>query len=472
MVFSSLLFLFRFLPIILLLYYIVPKGLKNSVLFFGSLVFYGWGEPVYIGLMLFSTIVDYIHGRIVDDCRNKDNNTGAGLAVLSSVIINLSLLGFFKYSDFIIGIINQVMPLSIPKPGIGLPIGISFYTFQTMSYTIDIYRGQAKAQKNIISFGAYVAMFPQLIAGPIVQYKTIAKELFSRKETIKDTADGIHLFLAGLGKKVLLANNIGLLWDTVKGMPRDEMSVFLGWLGIFAFTFQIYFDFSGYSDMAAGLGKMFGFQFPQNFNYPYMSKSVTEFWRRWHITLGTWFREYVYIPLGGNKKGRFIQFRNIVIVWMLTGIWHGASWNFLVWGLYYGILLIIEKLFLLERLKKYPAWLSHFYTMLTVVIGWSLFAFDSLKGGFGYISILAGAGGLPFINSRSIYLLYNYMLLFLVLAAGCTSWPKTLAGRFLNKPKNQAAATGVEVCFYTALFLLSVAYLVDATYNPFLYFRF
>lgn len=472
MVFSSLLFLFWFLPVVLLLYYIMPKQLKNLVLFTASLIFYAWGEPVYVILMLFSTIVDYIHGRIVDYCRMNGRNRLAGMAVFTSVIINLMLLGVFKYSDFFIDILNKGLSLSIDRPNLPLPIGISFYTFQTMSYTIDVYRREAKVQKNIISFGAYVAMFPQLIAGPIVQYKTIADELFFRRGTVKDTADGVRLFLTGLGKKVLFANNIGLLWDSIKALPEGEMSVLLSWTGILSYTFQIYFDFSGYSDMACGLGKMFGFSFPQNFNYPYMAKSITDFWRRWHITLGTWFREYVYIPLGGNRRGRVKQLRNITIVWILTGIWHGASFHFLVWGVYYGMLLIIEKLFLLDKLKKWPGWTSRFYTMFFVIIGWVIFAFDSLSQGIGYLGLLFGAGEIPFVNRQFIYSFYNYIILFLFLIAGCTSYPRIWIQDCFQKMKNRPFWIVLENCFYIIIFLLSIAYLVDATYNPFLYFRF
>ena len=334
MVFSSLLFLFRFFPIVLVLYFLAPRKLKNAVLFFSSLVFYAWGEPVYVVLMLFSTVVDYTHGMLVDKLMKQGKERKARWVVASSMTINLLLLGFFKYADFLIGSINGVLGTGIPLLKLALPIGISFYTFQTMSYTVDIYRGEAKVQRNIISFGAYVALFPQLIAGPIVRYQTIAEELQERKETSSDFSEGINRFLLGLGKKVLLANNIGMLWDSISAMGGQELSVATAWLGILAYSFQIYFDFSGYSDMAIGLGRMFGFHFPENFNYPYISKSITEFWRRWHISLGTWFREYVYIPLGGNRKGRLCQIRNLAIVWLLTGIWHGASWNFVVWGIY------------------------------------------------------------------------------------------------------------------------------------------
>ena len=397
MVFSSLLFLFRFLPIVLILYFLFPKKARNAVLFFSSLVFYAWGEPVYISLMLFSTIVDYIHGRMVESYKRRGEEKKAKLVVLSSVIINLSLLCTFKYL--------KIFPL---------PIGISFYTFQTMSYTIDVYRGDAKVQKNLLSFGAYVAMFPQLIAGPIVQYKTIAQQLEKRKETVEDFSLGIRYFIIGLGKKVLYANNIGLLWEEISQKTAGEIPVVMAWIGIIAYALQIYFDFSGYSDMAVGLGKMFGFHFSMNFNYPYRSKSITEFWRRWHISLGTWFKEYVYIPLGGNRKGLLKQIRNIAIVWLLTGVWHGASLNFLLWGIFYGILLIIEKMFLLKWLEKAPNWIGHFYASLMILCGWVLFAFEDMQKGWQYFKILFLGNFSGFINQETIYLFLNYSVLLIL----------------------------------------------------------
>ena len=320
MVFSSILFLFRFLPIMLVLYFVSPKKLRNLMLFIGSLIFYAWGEPVYVVLMLFSTVVDYTHGMLVEKFKNQNKDTKAKLVVASSMIINLALLCVFKYADFVVININNIFDLNIKLLNLPLPIGISFYTFQTMSYTVDVYRGQAKAQKNIITFGSYVALFPQLIAGPIVQYKTVAKQLNERHESFDRFSYGIERFVTGLGKKVLFANNIGMLFDMISAMSVTELPVLTAWLGALAFTFQIYFDFSGYSDMAIGLGHMFGFKFLENFEHPYESRSITEFWRRWHISLGTWFREYVYIPLGGNRSGKFKQIRNIIIVWALTGI--------------------------------------------------------------------------------------------------------------------------------------------------------
>lgn len=455
MVFSSLLFLFRFLPIVLVLYFLLPKKARNTVLFFSSLIFYAWGEPIYISLMLFSTIVDYVHGRIVDSYKRKGEDKKAKLAVLSSVFINLGLLCTFKYLKIF-----------------SLPIGISFYTFQTMSYTIDIYRGDAKVQKNLLSFGAYVSMFPQLIAGPIVQYKTIAKELESRKENISDFSLGIHYFVIGLGKKVLYANNIGILWEQISNKAVGEIPVLMAWMGIMAYALQIYFDFSGYSDMAVGLGKMFGFHFPMNFNYPYCSKSITEFWRRWHISLGTWFKEYVYIPLGGNRKGLLKQVRNIAIVWLLTGIWHGASLNFLLWGVFYGILLIIEKMFLLKWLQKFPDWIGHLYACLMILCGWVLFAFEDMHRGWQYFKILFFGNFSGMINEETIYLFLNYGVLFLLAGLASVGFFQKIQKNAKETEKLETGKYIIQNIGYIGILLAAVAYLVDSSYNPFLYFRF
>ena len=373
MVFSSLLFLFWFLPIVLAAYYILPKRCHNLVLFLASLVFYAWGEPVYVVLILFSTLVDYCTGRMAGYCREKGYKKGAVLAVVISAVVNLALLGFFKYGDFFLQNLHRFTGLAVPRLGLALPIGISFYTFQTMSYTIDVYRGEAPVQKNLITFGAYVSLFPQLIAGPIIRYKDVAEQLKKRKESLPLFCQGLVRFMVGLGKKVLIANQIGMLWDEVAALDASSLTTATAWLGVLAFTLQIYFDFSGYSDMAIGLGAMFGFHFPENFNYPYESKSITEFWRRWHISLGTWFREYVYIPLGGNRKGMGRQMVNLAVVWFLTGLWHGAFGNFILWGLYYGVFLVLEKLMWQRVLKKIPAWLGHLYTMFFVMVGWSIF---------------------------------------------------------------------------------------------------
>lgn len=469
MVFSSLLFMFRFLPIVLILYFLAPKKLKNGILFLASLVFYAWGEPVYVLLMLFSTVVDYFHGYMTARFKEQGKMGLAKLMVLFSMIVNLGLLGFFKYSDFLIGNVNQLFGTALPYLNLALPIGISFYTFQTMSYTIDIYRGDAPVQKNIISFGAYVALFPQLIAGPIVRYSTIAEQLNHRRESVDGFSDGIMRFTAGLGKKVLLANNIGLLWELIRDMPLDGLPVLTAWLGALAFAFQIYFDFSGYSDMAIGLGRMFGFHFLENFNYPYESKSITEFWRRWHISLGTWFREYVYIPLGGNRKGMAKQIRNIMAVWLLTGFWHGASWNFVLWGLYFGIILMAEKMFLLRILNRLPAWLQRVYTLVLVLVSWVIFAHDSVMQGLSYLKVMFGMGNTAFMNQETMYLLINYGIMLVLLMLAATHFPKKWAELMLKKPELREISA---VCFVLAVLLISTAYLVDASYNPFLYFRF
>lgn len=476
MIFSSILFLFRFLPLVLLLYFISPRKLRNGILFLVSLVFYAWGEPVYVVLMLFSTLVDYTHGLLVERFVKEGRRNRAKWVVASAMIVNLSLLGVFKYADFVIESINAVFHTAIPLLQLGLPVGISFYTFQTMSYTIDVYRGEAKAQRNIIDFGAYVALFPQLIAGPIVQYKTIADQLKHRRESMDSFAYGALRFVIGLGKKVLLANNIGLLWDTISNIPSTQLTVLAAWLGAAAFAFQIYFDFSGYSDMAIGLGKMFGFTFLENFNYPYESKSITEFWRRWHISLGSWFREYVYIPLGGNRKGLANQLRNILIVWLLTGLWHGASWNFIAWGGYFAVLLVLEKLFLYQWLQKLPGWIGHVYTMFFVLISWVIFAFDRFSQGIYYIKTMFGFGAAGFSNNETLYLLTSYYVILLILVVSCTSIPKRYAiklSSYLNQQKAGVVVNAlVKNIYLIVVFVLVVAFLVDASYNPFLYFRF
>ncbi len=471
MVFSSLLFLFRFLPMVLLLYFIIPKKFRNALLFIASLIFYAWGEPIYVTLMLFSTIVDYTHGMLVDYYKKKNNMRAARIAVASSMIINLSLLGFFKYSDFLITNVNTIFGTEIGLLNLALPIGISFYTFQTMSYTIDVYRGDADVQKNIISFGAYVALFPQLIAGPIVQFKTIAEQLDHRRENFDDFASGVSRFMTGLGKKVLLANNAGIIWDTVLAYDLDTLPVLTAWIGILAYSFQIYFDFSGYSDMAIGLGRMLGFKFLENFNYPYISKSITEFWRRWHISLGTWFRDYVYIPLGGNRKGPAKHIRNICIVWLLTGIWHGANWNFIIWGVYFGILLLIEKFFLAKILNKLPTAVSHIYTLFLVVISWAIFAIEDMSKLGKYLGAMFGAGG-SLADTNSLYLLISNAILFIILAFASTPAPKAIADKLITKLGERPSNAIVKNAFFAVILLLSTAYIVDASYNPFLYFRF
>lgn len=391
MVFSSLVFLFYFLPIVLILYFVVKSKYRNLVLLLASLFFYAWGEPQYIWIMLFSTVLDFSSGLGIDWGKRHNKKHISRMFLLLSIVGNLSLLFFFKYSNFLISNINAVSGLGLNLLNISLPIGISFYTFQTMSYSIDVYRGETKVQKNILNFATYVTLFPQLIAGPIVRYQTVAEEIDGRHESVNKVASGIKRFILGLGKKVLLANNIGLVWK-MYSEGKVSMSVLGSWLAILAFALQIYFDFSGYSDMAIGLGRLFGFTFLENFDYPYMSKSITEFWRRWHISLGTWFKEYVYIPLGGNRGSLAHQIRNILIVWLLTGLWHGPSWNFVLWGLMFALLLIIEKQFLLNYLEKMPSLLGHVYTLSFVLVSWALFAFDSFGQSAEYLRCMFGLG--------------------------------------------------------------------------------
>ena len=466
MVFSSIPFLFFFLPIVMILYFIVPRRFKNFVLLACSLVFYAWGEPVYITIMLFSTVFDYVNGLLLERFDAKPRARKAVL--ITSVVGNLAILMFFKYSDFFISNLNAAANLDIGLLGLALPIGISFYTFQTMSYTIDVYRRTAPVQRNIIAFGAYVTLFPQLIAGPIVRYNTIADQLNVRQETFEMFFDGMVRFCVGLGKKVLLANTIGALWSEISAVPAGELSALSAWLGIVAFSLQIYFDFSGYSDMAIGLGKMFGFTFCENFNYPYISKSITEFWRRWHISLGTWFREYVYIPLGGNRKGAVMTYINIFVVWFLTGFWHGASWNFAVWGLYFAVILILEKAFLLKVLEKVPAIFSHIYAILLILFGWVIFSFDSLGSGIAYFQSMFGLGTGGAADDLFLYNIRSYGPVLLLGIAACIPLWKGLADKYLLHGKRYILAGALAL----GVLALCTIYLVDSSYNPFLYFRF
>lgn len=465
MVFSSLTFIFLFLPFIFLVYFSAPRKWKNAILFIFSLLFYAWGEPIYIFLLIFSTVIDFFLGLYI----NKHRDTyKAKLGIITSIVISILVLSVFKYSSFLVQNINDVFGTSFIDPDLPLPIGISFYTFQTMSYIIDVYRGNVKVQRNIISFGAYVAMFPQLVAGPIVRYATIEEQLRERVHTVDLFAEGVQRFSIGLAKKVLLANNIGYIWAEIEATNGNEMSVALAWLGIIAFAFQIYFDFSGYSDMAIGLGLMLGFRFLENFNYPYISRSITEFWRRWHISLGSWFREYVYIPLGGNKKGLPRQIVNILIVWSLTGIWHGASWNFLMWGLYFGTLLMIEKLVLLRWLER-SRLLSRCYVIIAVLIGWVLFAFDDLHEGLEYMSYLFGFADIPLVNGAFMYFISTNWLLLIILIIASTPIIPYVKEKWQSHEKLKQ---GITLVIIFALFIGAVAYLVDSAYNPFLYFRF
>ena len=468
MVFSSILFLFYYLPFVLIIYFISPRKYRNLVLFLSSLLFYSWGEPRYIWIMLFSTVVDYTCGKRVHFYKNKNHISKAKLWLGLSIFTNLGLLAFFKYSDFLIANVNNLFNTTIPLLGLALPIGISFYTFQTMSYTIDVFRGETKVQNSIISFGTYVTLFPQLIAGPIVRYQTVADEIDNRVETFDLFGEGVKRFILGMGKKVLLANSIGQIWANISAGDISTLPTLTAWIGILAFAFQIYFDFSGYSDMAIGLGKMFGFNFLENFNYPYMSRSITEFWRRWHISLGTWFKEYLYIPLGGNRVSKLMNIRNILIVWMLTGIWHGASWNFALWGLYFGVILIIEKFILKEYLEKLPSFFRRIYTLSLIIISWVIFAFDSFSDGFDYIKVLFNSNGGGLYNGNSLYLLYTNIILFIILVLASTNIPKRLWEKVNLKFKGLI----IENIYLLFILILSIAYLVDQSYNPFLYFRF
>ncbi len=447
------------------LYYITPRRFRNLTLFIVDLVFYAWGEPWLVILMLFSILLNYTSGILIGI--NREKKGLARFIFILSVILNLGLLGFFKYAGFIGETLNMVMPfLNIPILEIALPIGISFYTFQTMSYTIDVYKNTVKVQKNIITFGTYVSLFPQLIAGPIVRYEDVAEQLMHRKETLQGFTDGVKLFLIGLSKKVLLANEMGNLWDAVR--ESGTQSGALGsWVGIIAYTFQIYFDFCGYSEMAMGLGKMFGFDFLKNFDYPYISKSITEFWRRWHISLGTWFREYVYIPLGGNRKGLYRQIINIAVVWFLTGLWHGASWNFILWGLYFGVLLMIEKLFMLKVLKKAPAIISHIYSIIIILFGWVLFYFENLNEMGIFLARMFGSDGFMMSGDISVKII-SYIPLLIVSAI--TSTP--LISKLYHKIKSKPILYVIDNAGCVLALLLCTAALVSSDYNPFLYYKF
>ena len=474
MLFSSLEFLFLFMLVTVPLYFLCPLRWRNVVLLAVSLIFYGWGEPIYMFLMMFTIAVDYVFGMLVekysDDARKKK------LMLILAIVINLGILGFFKYADFVINNIRLIPGLDFIKPmGLGLPIGISFYTFQALSYVIDIYRADAKAQKNIVNFGAYVTLFPQLIAGPIVRYKDVDDQLTCREHSIALAASGVRTFIAGLCKKVLLANVAGELWRSYSMLPEEELSVLGAWFGIICYSFQLYFDFSGYSDMAIGLGKIFGFRFLENFDYPYIAKSITDFWRRWHISLSSWFREYVYIPLGGNRCGVARTYINLFTVWLLTGIWHGANWNFILWGVYYAVLLIIEKAFLGKLIGKLPAVFGHIYALFFIIIGWLIFVFDAseahltLGEGIRYLGTMFGAGGAPIITSADVWdFVRSGVLMFVMVFAALPVGRRAFWNAYeKHKWVHYASSVGCVVMLFVC-----IAYLVDSTFNPFLYFRF
>lgn len=466
MVFSSTIFLCVYLPLVLLGYYICPKKGKNLFLLIVSLIFYAWGEPKYVFLMIFSILVNYVFGLLMD--KHRENKKRLKLLLVISVIIDLGLLSVFKYTDFIITNINSVFGAGFDLLNIALPIGISFYTFQAMSYTIDVYRDDVRVQRNLIDFGMYITMFPQLIAGPIVRYSDVQDQLAERSVTTAGFSEGIMRFVVGLGKKVLLANQMGAVWTQIYALGGD-ISALMAWTGAAAYTFQIYFDFSGYSDMAIGLGRMFGFKFPENFRYPYESVSITDFWRRWHITLSTWFKEYLYIPLGGNRRGLARQALNLLIVWTLTGFWHGAGWNFVMWGLYYFVILFIEKLFLLKALDKLPRLFRHAYALLLIVIGWVIFASDDVSVMLPYLGSMFGANGA--LGGMDVYTLLTRAALMVICCVASTELPRRLFVTAAGKMNEKAAFT-VKSVLTLALLALSVVFLIGDSYNPFLYFRF
>lgn len=465
MVFSSPDFLFLYLPVVLLCYYIFPSVLRNPILLLFSLFFYGWGEPAYIILMVFTIIVDYVGGYFVAKFL-PTSRTKAKIAMIGAIVINLLSLGFFKYWDFFAGVLSSVPFIpELPQFGLTLPVGISFYTFQSLSYVIDVYRGDGQVQKNIATFGTYVTLFPQLIAGPIVRYCDVDAQLRQREHRIELFSSGVRTFICGLAKKLILANSAGAMWDHFSAGVGDYPSAIGAWLGLLFYTFHIYFDFSGYSDMAIGLGKMFGFTFRENFHYPYVADSVTDFWRRWHISLSVWFREYVYIPLGGNRKGMGRMIFNLFAVWFLTGMWHGAGWNFILWGLYYGVLLCLEKVVLQNVLPKIPVWIRRGVTFIIVMFGWLLFASDGMDFFFSYFSSMFTA---PMLSAGVLHDLVRSIVLIIVLAVAATPYPLSLCRKMYEK----RAGRWTLAILAAAALVLSVAYMIASSYNPFLYFRF
>lgn len=466
MLFSSILFLFYFLPLVLFFYFILPKKCRNAVLLIASIIFYSWGEPVYVFLMIFSAIFNYFMAIDIGRDLHQNRQRGAYRTLVFTVVVNLFILGFFKYYGFLMDTLSGILHMEITYRALPLPIGISFYTFQALSYIFDVYRGNVKVQTNPLKFTLYLALFPQLIAGPIVKYKDIAEQLDHREVTLEGFGSGAMRFIIGLGKKVIFANSLGAVHVGITALASNEVSVLTYWIGILAYTLQIYFDFSGYSDMAIGLGKMFGFTFMENFNYPYISKTVTEFWRRWHISLSTWFREYIYIPLGGNRVPVKRHILNLLIVWSLTGLWHGASWNFIMWGMYYGVLLILEKYWLGQYLEKAPSWAQHVYTMVIVMIGWVFFSCEGLGAAAEYLKVLFCLGGKPLANVHTLYLIRtNWVLLASAIFAACPEPMK----QFERMLKNHSIA-GIVLIFI--VLLLCTSFLVFSSYNPFLYFRF
>lgn len=465
MLFSSIPFLYYFLPVVLAVYFLVPPRLRNSVLLCSSLLFYGWGEPKYVLLMAVSILSGYGFGLLLEHYRNRP---AAKVCCICSVAVSLGFLLYFKYADFFLENFNSVTGLELPLLEIALPVGISFYTFQIISYTVDVYRCEP-AQRNFIHLAAYISMFPQLIAGPIVRYSDIADQLKDRQHSTDLAACGIRRFILGLGKKILIANQLGELCSAFRSC--QETSILFHWIYGIAFCLHIYFDFSGYSDMAIGLGKIFGFHFMENFNYPYISASITEFWRRWHISLGTWFRDYVYIPMGGNRVSRGRWFWNLLVVWMLTGFWHGAAWNFLLWGLFFALLLILEKLWLLKGLQKHSV-LAHIYVLFFVMLSFLLFDAQTLPEAVSHIGGLFGMGGISLSSPETLYYLSSFAPLLVLALLGATPLPKTLFLKLAQRPVIGKLITWTEPFALLALLLVMTAFLVDGSFNPFLYFRF
>ena len=465
MVFSTPIFLFAFLPAVLLAYYLAPLRWRNGVLFLASLLFYFWGERNYTIIMIASTVVDYTHGMLVDRFKRAGRMKAARLAVASSMFFNLGILFFFKYWDLLALTLQSMGLRFVPVLGIHLPIGISFYTFQTMSYTVDVYRGDAEVQRNPITFGTFVTLFPQLIAGPIIKYRELGDQLNRRTYTMDRFAAGVERFVIGLAKKLLLANNFGQLWDLYKA--SSTLSVGGAWLGVLAFSLQIYFDFSGYSDMAIGLGRMLGFEFPENFRYPYIARSITDFWHRWHISLSSWFREYLYIPLGGNRCAKWKWVRNLFLVWAATGFWHGASWNYLLWGLYYFVWLLAEKLFLGKLLDKLPGIVRRLYVIVILLVGWAIFALEDFGQLGSYLTVMFGLSGASLWDSGVTYQFFSFLPMLLVGIFASTPAAAELFGKLPEKGRNL-----IKPVLLALGLILCTAYLVAGTYNPFLYFRF
>ena len=470
MVFSSLTFLFIFLPLTLLLYYIVPEKFKNLIVLLASLVFYAWGEPIYIVLMILSILFNYYSG--LDIGEHTNTPALARRKLIFAVIVNVAILTFFKYYGFLIDSVNGILPFNIQYRQLPLPIGISFYTFQALSYLIDVYRKNASAQKKFINFALYISMFPQLIAGPIVRYSDIDSQIEYREHSYEKFGSGVIFFIIGLAKKVIIANGLGYVFSQVQAMDLGSFSVLSAWVGCLCYTLHIYFDFSGYSDMAIGLGRMFGFSLRKNFDYPYISKSITEFWRRWHISLGTWFKEYVYIPLGGNRYGKDIQIRNLLIVWALTGLWHGAAWNFLFWGVYYAIILILEKFIWGKSLRRFPKIVQHIYALVLIMIGWVFFFSPSIGEAFSYIGVMFGIGASGFMDKTGLFLISTNWLLIVMGILGSSKRGILLIRTTYEGFKSQRTRAIVATVVYTVFFFITLTFLATESFNPFLYFRF